>query len=65
MRVLNTPIEASDLLRGEVIIATDAEGGVLYTSLKNGKETLHDAKEAPDVAAPIHFPPYRDISDNK
>ncbi len=64
-RVLLTPVKASDLAIDEVIVATDAEGGVLYTFMENGKETLYDAFSAPDGAAAIHLSPYKDITESK
>ena len=56
-----TPISASDLLDGETVVATDAPDGVLYTHITDGKETLYDSDGCPEGAAPIHFPPYREI----
>jgi hypothetical protein len=64
-RVLHTPVKASDLASNELIVATDAEGGVLYTMLENGKETIYDASECPDGACPIHFAAYKEISESK
>jgi hypothetical protein len=49
----------------EVIIATDAEGGVLFTFMQDGKETLYDASEMPEGACPIHFPPFRELTETK
>jgi hypothetical protein len=65
LRVLHTPIKASDLTVDEVIIATDAEGGVLFTFMQDGKETLYDASEMPEGACPIHFPPFRELTETK
>jgi hypothetical protein len=64
-RVLHTPVKASELAIDEVIVATDAEGGVLFTFMQDGKETLYDASESPEGACPIHFSTYREITDSK
>lgn len=64
-RVLRTPVEASDLAFDEVIVATDAEGGLLFTCLQNGKETVYDASECPDGSTPIHLAPYKELIESK
>ena len=65
LRVLKTPVKASDLANGEIIMATDAEGGLLFTFCKNGKETIYDASECPPDSVPIQLPPYKEITDSK
>ena len=60
-RVLHTPVKASELAIDEVIIATDADGGVLFTFMQDGKETLYSPSECPEGGCPIHFSPYREI----
>jgi hypothetical protein len=64
-RVFQTPLKASDMSKDEMVIATDAIDGLLFTYMHDGKETIYDITECPEGSAPIYFPPYEDISNSK
>ena len=52
-RVLELPISTADIRQGEVILATNAPCGRLYTTKEDGTEILNDAsliEENPDLS---------------
>lgn len=68
MRIIETPFSSKILEKGEIILASSSENGLLFTRIQNNEEYLFDIDDINhdefEYYSPIYFPKFNILNNS-